>query len=65
VSFVLMLAVAAVSAKLQGRLNPSDFTATVFFIMTTAITSFKSLWQPTGIAGQIEESTTLPKGGDA
>lgn len=59
-SFVAMLAVSGVSAWLQGRLDPTHFTSSVFFIMTGAIGSYKALWQPTGIAGAIETVTSLP-----
>jgi hypothetical protein len=62
VSFGVVLLASFGTAYFQGRVQPDALIATFFTVLTTTIASFKALWQPTGIAQNIETKTTI--GGD-
>lgn len=61
VSFVVMLLVALGSAWIQGRLQGQPFLFSMLTVCGIAIGSFKALWQPTGIAQQVESATTITR----
>ena len=58
VSFCVMLAVAALTAYAQGALADGSMITKMFYVLASAVTSYKSLWEPTGVSNAIESATT-------
>lgn len=59
VAFVVMLVVAIGTAWVNHALDSSHILPTVFYVVSTAIVSYKGLWQHTGVTDAIEKSTTV------
>lgn len=55
-------AAGAVTAWLNGQLTGLRWTEAAFIIATSAVVTYKTFWQPTGIGPAIEKATT-PGGG--
>ncbi|MBI4492694.1 MAG: hypothetical protein HY690_07895 [Chloroflexi bacterium] len=53
--------VALVAAYLAGQLSRNDLVGSVLTVLVAAISSYKGLWQPTGIAPAIERATNLSR----
>lgn len=58
VAFAAFVVVGLGTAYFNGDLNGKSIVSAVLFVLVTAITSYKGLWQPTGIAPKIESATT-------
>lgn len=59
VAFVFYVAVAAVTAWLNGIFNTVGLVTAVLVVFITASTSYKNLWKPTGVAPAIEAATPI------
>jgi hypothetical protein len=59
VSFGLVLLVSLGTCYFKGQLTPENYLLSAFTVLTATITSFKALWQPTGLAQTIETKTTI------
>lgn len=58
VTFLFCMLTAGVTVWLEGRLTGQRFVTAALIILVTAITAFKGLWKPTGVAPAIERATT-------
>lgn len=45
--------------------DTANLTTTILVVMVTAISTYKGLWVPTGIAPKVEEATAMKGGHDA
>lgn len=59
VSFGAVLIASAVTAYFEGKFQSGNWLGTFFTVLVATITSFKALWQPTGMAQSIEEKTDI------
>ena len=62
VAFGFYLAVALVTAWLQGIFNTVGIVTAVLVVFVTASTAYKNLWKPTGVAPAIESKTLVKQG---
>lgn len=63
VAFVFYLAVALVTAWLQGIFTAFGIVTAFLVIFVTAATAYRNLWKPTGVTPAIQHATPLTKQG--
>lgn len=63
VAFAFYVAVAAVTAWLNGIFNTAGLVTSLLVVFVTGATAYKNLWKPTGVAPAIEAKTPLTKQG--
>jgi hypothetical protein len=56
-AFVICVVAAAGTAYFSGNLNTTDVIRASLIIVTIAMTTYRGIWKPTGIAPAIEKAT--------
>ena len=59
VTFLFCVIVGAITVSIEGRITEQRLTSSILLILVTAISTFKGLWQPSGVSPKIEEKTSL------
>jgi NO-binding membrane sensor protein with MHYT domain len=58
VAFAVCVVAGFGTVWLAGKFNTADIVSSILIVLVTALSTYKGLWKPTGIAGKVETATS-------